>query len=700
MVELSGRQATVETLRVERRMATFDVRSLTHFLDGGKEMTETAERIMREFGDDPLMCARNDADMTLPEIREAVMKRILRLWEMFQSDDAEARDKRVELLAVHDPQLLTRMGVHFGLFFGTISGQGTAEQQEKWGTPALLLQIVGCFGMTELGHGSFVRGIETTAEFDSESDEIVINTPSDTATKWWIGGAAHSATHCSVFAQLIVKGERKGVHAFVVPIRDTETGWPLPGVEIGDIGAKMGRHGIDNGWIRFDHVRVPRMNMLMKHAKLSRDGVYTKPAKAQLAYGALVMGRTAIMRDAANALKAAVTIAVRYAAVRRQFSIDEEGQGDASESGNSGGGGGDGIASEVQVLDYQTHQHKLLPLVATAYAFHFAAMRIKQLNDSMETSLHSGDYNEALPLLADVHGSSAGLKAMCTWTTQAGLEVCRQSLGGHGYSAYTGIAVMSADFAVNCTWEGDNTVLALQTARALLATSKKALAGEKVVGSMSYLSELLHPRRHRTFAVAAADAPSTHTNTSLMSLLRDRCLACIRSVMERMDGLRAEGGSEAAVWNECAVDLVECAKAHCIYFIAREFHASIEQEGGSAVEGLDGRGVRPVLRKVLRLYLLHEVDKDAGAYVREGVINSKEARHLHTALRSCISDLRADAVGLVDAFNLSDSILKSPLGANDGDVYGHYLDRVRSAHPPPSKAPYWESVIKPRVSKL
>lgn len=80
--------------------------------------------------------------------------------------------------------------------------------------------VIGCFAMTELAHGSNVAGLETTAEFDAATDEFVINTPHLGATKWWIGGAASTATHAAVFAQLIVDGKRKGVKTFVTQLRD------------------------------------------------------------------------------------------------------------------------------------------------------------------------------------------------------------------------------------------------------------------------------------------------------------------------------------------------------------------------------------------------------------------------------------------------------------------------------------------------
>lgn len=131
-------------------------------------------------------------------------------------------------------------------------------------------------------------GIETTATFDVQSDEFVIHTPHLYATKWWIGGAASTATHCAVFAQLVIDGKKHGVKTFVVQLRDTKcvpslpcslpspaaggastdrapgrrrTFMLMPGVNIGDIGKKMGRDGIDNGYIQFTYVRVPRSHV-------------------------------------------------------------------------------------------------------------------------------------------------------------------------------------------------------------------------------------------------------------------------------------------------------------------------------------------------------------------------------------------------------------------------------------------------------
>lgn len=88
------------------------------------------------------------------------------------------------------------------------------------------------------------------------------------------------------------------------------------GVEIGEIGPKLGMKGVNNGFLGFDNVRVPRKNMLMKNAKVLEDGTYVKAPSALLTYGTMMFVRVVIIRDMANYLSKAVTIVTRYSAVR------------------------------------------------------------------------------------------------------------------------------------------------------------------------------------------------------------------------------------------------------------------------------------------------------------------------------------------------------------------------------------------------
>lgn len=152
--------------------------------------------------------------------------------------------------------ILSVFHLHRAMWMKTIRDQGTDEQHKLFLEPSLRYDIIGCYSQTELGHGSNVQGLETTATWIPETQEFELHSPRLTSAKWWSGGLGTTATHSSVMAQLIINGKRFGPHPFVVPLRDLQTRKPLPGRRIGDIGPKMGYNTVDNGFLLLDHVRM------------------------------------------------------------------------------------------------------------------------------------------------------------------------------------------------------------------------------------------------------------------------------------------------------------------------------------------------------------------------------------------------------------------------------------------------------------
>ena len=191
-------------------------------------------------------------------------------------DDPGANIAGFETIALGDLSLLVKFGVQFGLWGGAIQQLGTRVHHERYLRPTASLELTGCFAMTETGHGSNVQQLGTTATYDPDAGEFVIDTPTDEARKDYIGNAACHARMAAVFAQLIVAGESHGVHVLVVPIRD-ENGNVHEGVRIEDCGEKMGLNGVDNGRIWFDHVRVPRDALLNRYGGVNAAGRLREP---------------------------------------------------------------------------------------------------------------------------------------------------------------------------------------------------------------------------------------------------------------------------------------------------------------------------------------------------------------------------------------------------------------------------------------
>ncbi|KAJ1788785.1 fatty-acyl coenzyme A oxidase [Coemansia sp. RSA 1938] len=664
----------------ERKAPSFPVRELTYWLDGDKKVTELKEQIMLELERDPLWRVSDHPNLTLAETRERAMKKIRRLADQATSRPLEETMVRMSIISVVDPGFWTRFGVHFGLFFGALQGQASPAQLAYWMEKgAFTMQgVTGCFGMTELGHGSNVAGLETIATFDPNTDEFIVHSPTITATKWWIGGAAHTATHCAVYAQLLVGGKRYGTKTFVVQLRDTQTFELMPGVNIGDLGKKMGRDQIDNGWIRFTHVRIPRSHMLMKHTKVMRSGEVIEPPLAQLAYGALIQGRVSMVGDSANVAKRALTIATRYASVRRQFSDGTPG------------------ALESKLIDYPIHQHRLLPLMAQTFAMIFAAREMNTSYMQLMSQLNElGDskgaaVDAAIKNLKETHATSAGLKAFCTWMCLNIIDQCRQSLGGHGYSAYTGLSQAYSDFAVHCTWEGDNTILTLQCGRYLVATALDALKGQPLPENLAYLKDAI--KSGMVLETKPFSGKSAAEVSSLAALKAAWSSVAANAIVNAVRDFKAgvaKGLSKDNAYEFSSASRLHAARMHTYTYLLHRFVAQVEQSPAA---------LRPILTLLAQLFGAHSAVQHSGEFLQAGFYSGAQIEALKVFVNDACAQIRKDAVPLTDAFDYSDYIINSPLGRYDGDVYEKYFELVTSLNPQ-KPVPYFDSLIRPLLER-
>jgi acyl-CoA oxidase len=228
-------------------------------------------------------------------------------------------------------------------FAANLTSHASEEQMKHWGPLGTSFRFWGSFAQTELGHGSNVSALETTAAYDPTTQEFILNTPTLSSTKWWIGALGTYATHALVMAQLITRGESHGIAPFLVQVRSLETHEPMRGIEVGDIGPKMSP--IENGWLRMHHVRVPRENLLSRNLSVTPSGDFIKPKDNKLLMSGMLVRRTEITASSARVLAKAATVGVRYGEVRRQ----------------NWGTGGKKSGQEAAILEYPMVRMRILP---------------------------------------------------------------------------------------------------------------------------------------------------------------------------------------------------------------------------------------------------------------------------------------------------------------------------------------------------
>jgi len=553
--------------------------------------------------------------------------------------DAGAAVTKIEMLAMSDLSLMVKAGVLWGLFGGAIENLGTERHHDAYVRPLITLDLLGCFAMTETGHGSDVQQLETTATYDPATEEFVIHSPTPTSRKDYIGGAAESATVAAVFAQLITNGENHGVHCVVVPIRDAN-GNDLPGVRTWDCDYKGGLPGVDNGRIMFDRVRVPRENLLNRFADVAPDGTYSSPIENDnrrffTMLGTLVRGRVTVGGSAAQAARVALDIAVRYALQRRQFRAPGEDR-------------------EVVIMDYLMHQRRLLPYLAQSYALQFA-------QNELVAALHDQESAEVRDLEAqrDLEARAAGLKVVSTWHASAAIQEAREACGGAGYLAENRLIELRADTDVFTTFEGDNHVLLQLVAKHLLTEYNDDIKGmspfEWVRFAANYAGERV-ARRTAADQIMQRIIDNRQDNDEEGSLFNrgtqakmfeDREHYLLSSLARRLQR-RSKTMSGFDAFNSVQDHVMHTARAHIDRTVLEAFIAGIDR--------CEDPEARHILELVCDLYALSVIETDKAFFLEHRLLSTERARAVNNGINERCRNLRPHAEVLVDAFGIPEQL--------------------------------------------
>ena len=554
--------------------------------------------------------------------------------------DVGAAVIRIEMLAMSDLSLMVKAGVQWGLFGGAIANLGTEAHHDAYVRPLMDLDLLGCFAMTETGHGSDVQSLETTATYDPDTGEFVIHSPTASSRKDYIGGAAESATVATVFAQLITRGECHGVHCFVVPIRDAD-GNDLPGVTTSDCDYKGGLPGVDNGRILFDHVRVPRENLLNRYADVAPDGTYSSPIESPnrrffTMLGTLVRGRVTVGGSAAAAARVALDIAVRYALQRRQFRAP-------------------GDESEVVIMDYLAHRRRLLPLVARSYALQFAQNQLVSALHDVQSAEDPDPEDQR-----ELESRAAGLKAANTWHASHAIQEAREACGGAGYLAENRLIQLRADTDVFTTFEGDNHVLTQLVAKQLLTAYADDIKGmspfEWVRFAANYAGDrVLKRTAAETILQTILDTRqdneeegSLFNRGTQLQMFEDREQYLLSTVARRLQR-RMKESSPFEAFNSVQDHVLHTARAHIDRVVLEAFVAGIEACEDASV---DGQEARRVLEMVCDLYALSVIDEDRAWFIEHRFLSTERAKAVTRGINERCRTLRPHALDLVEGFGI------------------------------------------------
>ncbi|KAL2786977.1 acyl-CoA dehydrogenase/oxidase C-terminal [Aspergillus keveii] len=641
-----------ESLAKERAGSPLAIDELSTHLLGRDGLLARQSKVLPILLSEPLFCKSTQQNLSRPERYKLGLARgkLLRRLADKHAWTPEEHETAEYLVDDVSPYML-----HMGMFVTTIREQASEEQRAYWLPLIEGWKIIGAYAQTELGHGSNVRGLELQARYDVRTREFVLHSPTLTASKWWNGTLGRTANHAIVVAQLMLPDpDAKGIyishgpHPFIVQVRDMKTHLPFEGIVIGDIGPKYGYASMDNAYMLFKNFRIPHSALLSRYSSVdSETGTYTKPKESAVVYGTLTFMRSKIIQHARLVLARAVTVAVRYTAVRRQF---------ADRDGPSSG-------PELPVLDYPTVQIRILPLLATAFALHYTALAMQDTYTSTRKEIEAGNFES----LAYMHSMSSGLKSLCTTLAADGIETCRRALGGHGFGGGSGLIQLNNDYLSKPTVEGDNWMITQQTAAYLVKKMSTAIEGAKK-GARDEIDA-----QFERYLPQIRGASQGEYNV----LERDEDL--VRSFQHRATALAYNVYQARVVnkkpWKSLMIDFHKLSKAQSQSILVTKFYDALASNTDLPPTTCN------IIWDVFRLFASYTLDTDRYEFFTCGAASREQLDALPARVNELMARIRPHAVPLVDAWKIPDYLLDSALGRYDGRVYEDLFNRAHRLNP-------------------
>ena len=631
---MSSTQAILEKQRAKSKI---DPTELAHLVYRGKERFQFVQNILNEAVKIGVVTAPEIYEMNRNEAFTHAQKAVAKL-RMHTDIDVFSEENSAEEFFVatnfHSPGSVGAV-----MSSNIIKIMGTDEQVSQWYTKLAKNIWLCCYAQTELSTGSDVQNLNTLAVFDPKTKEFEFHNPTIASVKWWPGELGVACSHAVVFARLISNGKDHGVQAFFVQIRDPITHKLEAGVEVGDIGPKLGYKTKDNGYLKFSRHRTSKNALLGRYIQIDDEGKVSRSGNPKRMYTAMMRTRSVLLVMAYSSIFKAVTIATRYSLVRTQFN-DSKGR-------------------PIPIYEYQMQREKLFRELARVYVQNLStSIAFSQIQKNNELS-KKDDYSE----LQSTHVMLCSFKAMFTYWQSESIANLIKACGGHGYSHYSGLPHILIEEFPNQILEGENSVLLLQASRYLVKCwfRLKKNNTKKIQGFFRFLLDL---ETCMGFKLPSAELPCPE---SFALAFRAATCYLLNKVCLKMVGHMEQEKDAKKIWDTLvANDNQRLAKVFSVQLILECCWTKIQ-----TIKSLE---IKKAVTKLFTLACINLVDEHGTSLFEAGVITSAQVSNLLKQKDAILDELKDDGLVLAEAMQWDDAHLGSAIATKDKDPYETLYD--------------------------